>query len=119
MPETANDSSRANYRSNYRAKSRAASTPRTLTWIREPHLHAPACSQCAWLFHPSGPPTGSSLEQMKENYMRSCNEEFAAHICARYPKAPNTNVSFNQTSRSQDTEGRSARTKQQSRSSDR
>jgi hypothetical protein len=94
------------------------STPRTLTWIREAHFHGPACSRCAWLFRPSGPPTGISLEQMKENYVRRCNEEFAAHDCAEYPRASKMNVSVNLSSRSRDTEGRSARRKLQSGISD-
>ena len=92
MPETAIYSSRSRYC--------GMSARRTLTWIREAHFHGPACSRCAWLFRPSGPPTGISLQQMKENYMRCCNEEFAAHVCAEHPKAAKTNVSSNQSSRS-------------------
>jgi hypothetical protein len=106
MPETANYSNRAKYY--------GVSTPRTLTWIREAHFHGPACSRCAWLFLPSGPPTGISLQQMKENYMRLCKEEFAAHVCAEHPRAAKTNVSVNQPSRLRDAQGRSARTKLQS-----
>jgi hypothetical protein len=81
---------------------------RTLTWIREEHFHGPACSRCAWLFRPSGSPTGDSLREMKENYLRRCNEEFAAHDCTQYPKTTNANGSVNQSRRSRDTEGRSA-----------
>jgi len=110
MPETANYSNRARYF--------GVSTPRTLTWIREVHFHGPACSRCAWLFRPSGPPTGISLQQMKEDYMRRCNEEFAAHVCAEHPRAVRTNASVSQFSRSQDNEGRSARTKLHSGISD-
>ena len=110
MPETATYSNRSRYC--------GMSTPRTLTWIREAHFHGPACSRCAWLFRPTGPPTGISLQQMKENYMRRCNEEFAAHVCAEHPRAATTNVSVNQSNRSRDTEGRSARTKLQSGISD-
>lgn|SRR5208282_3205868 len=102
MPETANYSNRPKYC--------GVPTPRTLTWIREEHFHGPSCSRCAWLFRPSGPPTGISLEQMKENYMRLCNEEFAAHACAEHPIHANTMVSVSESSRSQDTRGRSPRT---------
>src|SRR5580658_6728551 len=105
MPDAANYSNRAKYL--------GASTMRTLTWIREAHFHGPACSRCGWLFRPSGPPTGISLQQMKENYMRCCNEEFAAHVCAEHPRAAKTNVSSNQSSRSRHIEGQSLRTKQQ------
>jgi hypothetical protein len=48
---------------------------------------------------------------MKENYLRRCNEEFAAHDCAEYPKAAKTNVSVNQSSRLRYTEGRNAEMK--------
>jgi hypothetical protein len=100
MPETATYSNCARYYE--------VSTPRTLRWIRETNVHGPACSRCAWLFRPTGPPTGISLQQMKENYMRRCNEEFAAHVCAEHPRAAKMNVSVNQSNRSRDTEGRSA-----------
>jgi|SRR5580698_2559459 hypothetical protein len=103
MPDAANYSNRAKYL--------GASTMRTLTWIREAHFHGPACSRCAWLFRSTGPPIGISLQQMKENYLRRCNEEFAAHDCAEYPKAAKTNVSVNQSSRLRYTEGRNAEMK--------
>jgi len=110
MHETATYSNRSRYCGVF--------TPRTLTWIREAHFHGPSCSRCAWLFRPSGPPIGISLQQMKENYVRRCNEEFAAHDCAEYPRAAKTNVLVNQSSRSRYTEGRSARTKLRSAISD-
>lgn len=100
MPETANYSNRPKYY--------GVSTPRTLTWIREEHFYGPACSRCAWLFRPSGPPTGISLQQMKEDYVRRCNEEFAAHVCSEHPRAAKTKDSVTQFSRSQDTQGRYA-----------
>src|ERR1700691_4768855 len=93
-------------------------TPRTLALIRAAHFHGPSCSRCAWLFRPEGPPTGISLQQMKEDYMRRCNEEFAAHVCAEHPRAAKPMASVGQFSRSQDTQGRSARMKLQSSISD-
>ena len=80
MPETATYSIRTRY-------SAGESRLRTLIWISDPHFHGPGCSQCAWLFRPSGPPIGNSLMEMKKNYRRSCNEEFARHICAEHPRA--------------------------------
>src|SRR5580692_7248382 len=103
MPETATYSNRAKYYE--------VSRPRTLGWISKTYFCGPACSRCAWLFRPTGPPTGISLQQMKEDYMRRCNEEFAAHVCADHPRAVRTNASVSQFSRSQHTEGRAARTK--------
>jgi hypothetical protein len=104
MPESATYSNRAKY----------YDTPRALRWISETYFYGPACSRCAWLFRPTGPPTGISLQQMKEDYTRRCNGEFAAHVCAEHPRAAKTNVSSNQSSRSRDTEGRPAHTKLQS-----
>ena len=106
MPETATYSNRAKYYE--------VSRPRTLGWISKTYFCGPACSRCAWLFRPNGPPTGISLQQMKEDYMRRCNEEFAAHVCADHPRAAKTNESSNQSSRSRDPEGRPAHTKLQS-----
>lgn len=88
MPETATHSNRAKYYE--------ASTPRALTWISETRFHGPACSRCAWLFRPTGPPAGDTLQQMKENYVRSCNDEFAAHVCAEHPRSAKTRMSVTQ-----------------------
>jgi hypothetical protein len=88
MPHTATYSNRVKYYE--------LSTRRTLIWISETRLHGPACSRCAWLFRPSGPVEGSSLAEMKENYMRTCNEEFAAHVCAEHPRAAKQSMSINQ-----------------------
>jgi hypothetical protein len=85
MPETVTCSNRAKY---YEG-------PRTLTWISETHFHGPACSRCAWLFRPTGPPAENSLSEMKESYMRLCNQEFAAHVCAQHPRSAKQGVSVN------------------------
>jgi hypothetical protein len=37
------------------------------------------CSDCAWVFNPSGPPVGRSLDEMKRNYEMKLSEEFASH----------------------------------------
>jgi len=67
---------------------------RTLIWIEESTFRGWGCSACAWVFNPSGPPTGDSIEEMKHDYVRQCEADFAAHVCAgphRPPKkAPRT-----------------------------
>jgi hypothetical protein len=60
---------------------------RMLVWIEEPRFQGFGCSQCAWTFHPSGPPTGDSLHEMKELYQRRRDKEFVIHVCAEYPRA--------------------------------
>lgn len=55
-----------------------------LVWIDEPHYWGEGCSECEWVFNPSGPPTGKSLDEMKENYKRQLDRDFAAHVCAEH-----------------------------------
>jgi len=62
---------------------------RKLIWIEEPRFQGCGCSECAWAFKPSGPPTGNSLDEMKETYERQRDSEFAIHVCAEYPRAKN------------------------------
>jgi hypothetical protein len=55
---------------------------RKLIWIEEPRFQGSGCSECAWMFKPSGPPVGDSLDEMKEIYKRRRDKEFAMHVCA-------------------------------------
>jgi hypothetical protein len=59
---------------------------RQMIWIKIARMETWACSECAWVFNPSGPPRGSSLEEMKQNYERQRDMEFASHVCAKHPK---------------------------------
>jgi hypothetical protein len=56
-------------------------------WIEEPQFQGFGCSGCTWVFNPSGPPGGNSLQEMKEGYERRRDKEFAVHICAAHTKA--------------------------------
>lgn len=67
-------------------------TVRTLIWIEETRFRGWGCSECGWEFSPSGAPTGNSLEEMKEEYERLRDKEFAAHGCAEHPKAKKATV---------------------------
>jgi rubredoxin len=60
---------------------------RKLVWIEEKRFQGWGCSVCAWVFNPSGAPTGKSLDEMKENYEQNRDKDFAAHVCAEYNKA--------------------------------
>jgi hypothetical protein len=60
---------------------------RQMIWIKTAGMNAWGCSQCVWLFNPSDPPRGSNLEEMKENYERQRDKEYASHVCAKYPGA--------------------------------
>jgi len=62
---------------------------RKLVWIEEEQFWGWSCSECRWVFHPSGTPIGTSLDEMKQNYERQRDKEFAAHICAEHPRVKN------------------------------
>jgi len=38
------------------------------------------------MFRPSGPPLGSGLDEMKQNFERQRDKEYASHVCAQHPK---------------------------------
>lgn len=65
-------------------------TPRMLMWIEEPRFQGFGCSECAWVFTPSGAPVGNSLREMKENYERRRDKEFAAHVCTAHSESKKT-----------------------------
>jgi hypothetical protein len=46
--------------------------------------------QCAWTFNPSGPPRGSDLDEMKQNYEHERDKEYASHACSNHPRAKTT-----------------------------
>jgi hypothetical protein len=65
---------------------------RTMIWIEESRFQGTGCSECAWVFKPSGPPIGDSLTDMMEKYERRRDKEFAAHVCAEHPRPRNASV---------------------------
>jgi hypothetical protein len=60
---------------------------RELVWVERQNFQGWACTGCAWVFNPSGPPAGHSLEEMKQNFERERNKEFAAHVCAQHARS--------------------------------
>ena len=60
---------------------------RKLVWLEEQLFQGWGCSECAWVFNPSGAPTGISLDEMKVNFERRRDKEFAEHICTEHPRA--------------------------------
>jgi hypothetical protein len=63
-----------------------------MIWIEGSGFQGSGCSECAWVFHPSGPPIGDSLSDMVEKYERLRDQEFAAHVCAEHPRPKNADV---------------------------
>jgi hypothetical protein len=62
---------------------------RKLVWIERQGFQGWGCSECAWLFNPSGPPTGNSLDEMMRGYEQRQVKGFAAHVCTEHPRAKN------------------------------
>jgi hypothetical protein len=58
--------------------------PRHLIWIEGRMVHG--CSECDWLFNPSDPPIGESLNDMKSNFRASLSSEFDSHSCETSPR---------------------------------
>jgi len=67
-------------------------TRRKQIWIEGSRIQGSGCSECAWMFKPTGPPTGDSLDEMKELYEQWRDKEFAAHVCSEHPRSKNTNA---------------------------
>jgi hypothetical protein len=63
---------------------------RKLVLIEEQRFWGWGCSECAWVFNPSGSPTGKSIYEMKQNYEQQRERAFAAHVCAQHPRVRNT-----------------------------
>jgi hypothetical protein len=60
---------------------------RRLVWIETQRFRGWGCSECSWVFNPSGAPVGHSLDEMIQNYEKQREQEFASHDCAEYPRA--------------------------------
>jgi hypothetical protein len=64
-----------------------AGMPRKLVWIENQSFHGFSCSECNWMFKPSGALVGESLDDMKQKYEAQRDKEFAAHVCVKHPRA--------------------------------
>lgn len=60
---------------------------RKLVWIETQNRQGFGCSECNWVFNPSGGLAGESLDEMKRKYEAQRDKEFAAHVCAKHPRA--------------------------------
>jgi hypothetical protein len=59
---------------------------RELVWIQENGFAGWGCSECAWVFRPSGPPVGKSLDEMKRKFELQRGKEFRLHVCNDHPR---------------------------------
>ena len=60
---------------------------RKLVWIEHDRFRGWGCSECAWVFNPSGAPTGKSFDEAKRNFELQRDKEFTLHVCAKHPRA--------------------------------
>ncbi len=60
---------------------------RKLVWLVQENFQGWGCSDCAWVFNPTGPPVGKSIDEMMIQYQQQRDKEFAAHVCAAHPRA--------------------------------
>jgi len=59
---------------------------RKLVWVERQNFQGWACTECAWVFNALGPLVGQSLDEMKSNYEKQRDKEFASHVCAEHPR---------------------------------
>jgi hypothetical protein len=60
---------------------------RRLVPVETKNFQGWVCSECAWVFRPSGPLGGTSIDEMKTQFTQQRDKEFASHICEKYPKS--------------------------------
>src|SRR4029077_9723585 len=71
----------------YTSRAYTPAMPRKLVWIDKQNLQGFGCSECNWMFKPSGAIVLESLEEMKQKYEAQRDKEFAAHVCVKHPRA--------------------------------
>jgi len=59
---------------------------RKMIWVKSAHSELCSCSRCAWSFKPSGPPHGTTLDEMMQNFERQRDKEFVSHVCAEHAR---------------------------------
>ena len=62
------------------------SSSRKLVWVEEQNGEAPGCSECAWVFRPSSPSGGETMDEMRRDFRAQRSKEFASHDCAKHPR---------------------------------
>jgi hypothetical protein len=54
---------------------------RQIIWVE--HIQSWGCSDCTWVFIPSGPPIGNTIDDMKGNFTAKRAKQFKSHVCAK------------------------------------
>jgi hypothetical protein len=61
---------------------------RKLVWVERPNFQGWACTECAWVFNPSWPLVGKTIDEMKTKFGEERDKEFGSHVCAEHPRPP-------------------------------
>jgi hypothetical protein len=65
---------------------REENSSRELVWNEGQNVEGWGCSECAWVFNPSGPRADESLDEMKRTFKTQLSAEFDSHVCAEHPR---------------------------------
>jgi hypothetical protein len=65
----------------------SAGMPRKLVWIENHNFQGFSCSECNWVSKTFTPLVAESMDEMKQKYEAQRDNEFAAHVCAKHPRA--------------------------------
>jgi hypothetical protein len=60
-------------------------------WIENQKFAGFGCSECTWVFDPTGALVGKTLDQMKKEYEAERDRQFAAHACSKFLGSNNPN----------------------------
>jgi hypothetical protein len=60
---------------------------RRLVWMDQIRLRGFGCSECAWVFNP----TGNAFNEMMRKFEVRRDREFSSHVCADHPKNTSAN----------------------------
>jgi hypothetical protein len=63
---------------------------RRMIWIEQQRFRGWGCSECAWVFNPSGPAPGASFGEMMRNFELRRDREFTSHVCAHHARGKST-----------------------------
>jgi len=66
---------------------------RKLVWVERMNFQGWICTECAWVFNPSGSIVDESIDEMKMHYEQQRDKEFASHVCAEPPEPQEIPVS--------------------------
>jgi hypothetical protein len=57
---------------------------RMLVWKEKSRFQGWGCSHCGWIFNPTGPPIGETMEEMMRIFVGQRDKEFQSHLCAEH-----------------------------------